>query len=255
MYAVVICQSLNYLMTAILNNILPWDGTHLGVYTLPIVDIVTSGVTYYRGITLPNGIIYCTTVRTQDLFACIVEDIKPLFGLTRRGIHRITLNGFEYLLYYVPISLKNEIIWETPLNHLDARHELRKDPKFRAQVQRMIAFCDIMALCGTTESHIGIRPAANREYVLINTNETNTHIKKDTQYDYSIITKTLFAKWFGEDTSIHDVVKCMLHHTGNVNITASKLRSEIQNIIKKYDNNLIWYAAFIVDRASRHLLA
>lgn len=242
-------------MPTILNHTLPWDGTHLGVYALPIVDIATSGVTYYRGITLPSGVIYCTTVRTKDLFACIVEDIKPLFGLPRRGIHRITLNGFEYILYYVPISLKNEIIWETPLNQLHSRHELRKDPKFRLQVQRMIAFCDIMALCGTTESHIGIRPAANDEYVLINTNETNTQIKKDAKYDYSIITKTLFTKWFGEDTNIHDVVKGMLRHTGNVNMIASELRSEIQNIIKKYDNNLIWYAAFIVDRTSRHLLA
>lgn len=217
-----------------------------------------------------GGVIYCTAQCTQDVFPCIVEDIKSIFGIPRRGVHRITIDRREYIIYYVPISMKGEVVWETPLSRLDSKHPLRKNAKFRKNVQRTIAFCDILSLSSTGEPAIRIRPGVDGEYIPISVNELNTSIMKGDTYDFSILTKTLFSKWFGEETSISDIVKEMMHyqiihtkiptiHTGtestdNLVLISTDIRNKINNVIKQYDRNYIWYSNFIVDRMSRHLL-
>lgn len=273
----------------ILNNLLKWDGSYLGSYIGGFThQWAVEGIRYY-GITLPQGwteyanfsegnrqisggTIYCMATRTKDVFPCIVEDIKSIFGIPRRGIHRITIDNRDYLIYYVPISIKGQVIWETPLNRLDAKHTLRRDVTFRKEVQKIIAFCDILALCSTGETAIRIRPGADGRSVPISVNESTTAISKGVDYDYSILTKTLFSKWFGEETSISDIVKELVNYKSTIGpvkvpnvrgydpnstklvIISSEIRNKVDEIIKKYDPNYIWYSYFIVDRLSRHLL-
>jgi len=263
----------------ILNNRLSWNGSHLGSYMGIITHKWSLEGNCYYGITLPQGwspednipggIIYCMASYTKNLFPCIVEDIKTIFGIPRRGFHRINIDNKEYILYYVPISIKGEVIWETPLNRLDSKHPLRKNPLFRKEIQKIIAFCDILALTNTGEKSIRIRPGINGNYIPINVNESTTTIYKTDTYDYSILTKTLFSKWFGEETSIDDIVKEMVTHssenkiptirgvellTNNLTLISSEIRNKVNEIIKKYDINYIWYSCFIIDRMSRHLL-
>ena len=268
-------------MTNVLNNRLAWDGSHLGSHNgTRITCRWEQQGTKYTGIYLeegwsegmPGGSIYCIAICSKDLFPCIVDDIKRLFDIPRRGVHRIGIAGKEYILYYVPISVRGEIIWETPLSRLDSRHRLRSDPIFRRDVQKVIAFCDILALCGTGEPSIRIRPGADGKFTPISVNERTTAIMKESSYDYSILSKTLFSKWFGENTSLCDVVKDMVkyqsvrYQTGipiprspggnsdNLAVISACMRNEIDAIIKRYDGNYIWYSYFIVDRMSRYLL-
>jgi len=260
-------------MATILNNQLRWDGGYLGSF----LDCITNkwlseGINYYE-LTLPYGwsqeygagVIYCTMICNKGTFPCIVEDIKPLFGIRRRGVHRITINNKEHIIYFVPISLTGDIIWETPLIRLDGKHQLRKNSLFRHEVQKIIAFCDILALCNTNESCIRIRQGSGDIFVPVAVNDNTTSISKNEAYDYSILTKTIFNKWFGEETSIDDIVKELAGYqstiipsfgkqsTNLVTITTT-IRNKIDHIIKKYDTNYIWYSYFIIDRLSRHLL-
>lgn len=253
----------------ILNDYLPWDGSHLGSYTDAITErCVREGTTYYI-ISLPEGwnvnegerqlapgVIYCTAMCTKNVFACIVEELKPLFGLARRGIHRITIDNKEYILYYIPITVDGELIWETPLSRLDLKHPMRVDPLFRFEIQKIIAFCDLLALTNTNESYIIIRPGTNTSYVPINSNENNTSIIRQPQNDFSIISKVLFIRWFGEDTPLDSVVKDMVGYSikDNLTVAATKLRDQMNQVITKYDRALLWYGQFIFNRLSRQLL-
>ena len=221
---------------------------------------------------LDSGVIYCMAQCTKDVFPCIVEDIKSIFGIPRRGVHRIIIDGKHYIIYYVPISVKGEIVWETPLTRLDSKHLLRKNPNFRKEVQKAIAFCDILSLSSTGEPSIRIRPGVDGEYIPITVNEINTSIVKGNTYDFSILNKTLFSKWFGEETSISDIVKEMMHYQSkqmptqniiplidpnpndNLATISTEIRSKVDKVINQYDRNYIWYSNFIVDRMSRHLL-
>lgn len=286
----------------VINNLLKWDGSHVGSYIGAFThQWSVEGIRYY-GITLPQGwsehnnleeiaaldnkqativtespipggTIYCTATCTKDVFPCIVEDIKSIFGLPRRGIHRITIDNRDYLIYYVPISIKGQVIWETPLNRLDSKHVLRQDPVFRKEVQKIIAFCDILALSSTGEPSIRIRPGSNGKFIPISVNESTTTITKglaQAEYDYSILTKTLFSKWFGEEISISNIVKEMVNYkslygpikipiikgteSNDLVIISSQMRSKVDEVIKKYDTNYIWYSYFIIDRMSRNIL-
>jgi hypothetical protein len=274
----------------IINTLLKWDGSHLGHFSKDVIvsHWLLENTSYY-GINLPEGIVYCNANRTKDAFPCIVEDIKSIFEIPRRGVHRINIGGWEYVLYYVPISLQGEVIWETPLNRLDSKHLLRKDPYFRKSVQRIIAFCDILALSSTGEPTIRIRPGIGGQFIPINCNESATMIAKSVDYDFSVLSKTIFSKWFGEETVIGDIVKEMIHYqnpqkwigemspdqryvetikdflpnmngnkiqepTTKMTVICSSIRSRIDEIIKQYDANYSWYSCFIIDRMSRYLL-
>jgi hypothetical protein len=258
----------------ILNDYLPWDGSHLGSYADVILEQWSwEGITYYiivlpkgwnisdeptfgQSRELSEGVIYCTAIRTKSVFPCIVEELKPLFGLARRGIHRIIIDKREYMLCYVPITVDGKLVWDIPLSRLDLQHSLRVDQLFRFEVQKIIAFCDLLALTNTNESHILVRPGTDKTYVPVNSNENNTSIIRQPQNDFSIISKVLFIRWFGEDTSIHNVVKNMVGYSVHDNLTValSKLRDQLHQTITKYDRKLSWYTQFIFDRVSKHLL-
>jgi hypothetical protein len=82
--------------------------------------------------------------------------------------------------------------------------------------------------------------------------------------------KTLFNKWFGEETSLGEIIKEMVErkniNTNHISVKeetkivdlaqiSSEIRYKVDDIIKKYNNEYVWYSYFIVDRISRHLLA
>jgi hypothetical protein len=263
----------------VINNILKWDGEHLGNYIGSITQKWSMEGDNYFAITLPKGwkymgnemeqgIIYCMATNAKDAFPCIVEDIKQIFGITRRGLHRIKIDNKEYIIYYVPINIKGDVIWETPLNRLDSKHELRNDKEFKNKVQRLLLFCDILSLNKTGEPMIRIRPGADLTYIPINYNTESTIISRNDNYDYCIISKVLFMKWFGETASLDEIVKDMVGYkkikinsvipiiTNNGELTAkcAEIRNKIDKIIEKYDGNYIWYSYFIVDKISRYLL-
>lgn len=251
-------------MLKIINNRLRWDGEDLGSNQgIKILDEIKYRDTKYTRIYMPEGwsekigkgIICCVKVKVKDLFPCIVEEIKRVFGVTRRGTHRITIKAKEYIIYYVPISTEGDIIWEMPIRNLDKQHE----NNFRREVQKIIVFCEILALCGTSESKIKVRYEIEGKYTMINVNGEKTSITKEVNYDYSIITKNLLSKWFGDDYTIREVLVEMIKETGentsNIGLLSTRLRSKIDKIIMSYDRIYIWYSYFIIERVSRYLLA
>lgn len=268
----------------VINNLLSWDGSELENN----VD-VKLGIQWNNDgricqeILCPVGWmgyqkeckIYCIITVLKDLFPCIVEDLKPLFGLPRRGIHRITIQGKKYIIYYVQLSNKNEIMWEKTVDKLETKHQLRQDPRFRKLMQKTILFSELLSLSNTTESKIGIRYGTNNEYIPISYNETSTTVAKSYKYDHSILTKTIIFKWFGESTNISDIVKEMVYYkiiprigvpgrlripminesgSDPLVILTANLRSKIDAVIKNYDPTYIWYSNVIIGRLSRYLL-
>ena len=268
-----------------------WDGSHLGSYTGIIKRKWKDGSNTYYELELPSlpfnfkddqslslkSEVFCIGIMTKSLFPCIVEEIKSLFNIPRRGIHRITIDNKEYIIYYVP-SCNGEIIQEKSLFHQEETDKLRRNNEFKKAMQRLLAFCEIMSLDDVTESTILIRQE-NNKYIPINSHEMETSIMKEDLYDGSIISETLFFSWFGEETSINDIVKemtgfytkppvslqqgCVLPNyiyktcnleTNNLHIITSEIRSATEKIIRKYDLNYVWYSRFIIDRISRYLL-
>jgi len=239
----------------ILNNYLKWDNTHLGIYEENvIIGVLNHNDIIYHSIRINNGIIYCIAVKTKNLFPCIVEDIKDIFGIKRRGIHQIKLGLNDYILYYVPVSTYSEIINETPLSHLDRNHELRIDKEFSNNVRKLLAFNDILSLSDTSEKNIIIRKDENNIFIPIGTNIITTSIIKGK--DHSVLPNAIFTKWFGEKFMISNIIYEMISNKNHktLSMLIGDIRTEINKIIYKYDSDYIWYSCFIIERLSNHLL-
>jgi hypothetical protein len=266
-------------MGAILNDLLPWDGSFLGTFDeSSIVQRWTIDKIKYSAIRMapPDGastsrpsmagIVYGIIIPTENRLPCIIDAIKPFFGIHKRGIHQLQIGRTRHLIYYIPITSTRSILWETPVSALGLKHPLRHDPDFRPKLQCLIAFCDILGLSQTGEYSFWIRPSADG-YVPINTNDKITSIMKAEIYDYSILSKVLINRWIGEDLPIADIVKSMVNFGGGlgpleagpskpgdlVTITTD-LRNQIDQVIRHFDPNYVWYTNFIMERLTRYLL-
>src|SRR3989304_8393597 len=87
-------------MVIILNNHLKWDGSSLGIGLINN-QWKMENIQYYS-INLPThpqyslGTIYCRALPAKDLFPCIIDELRELFGLPRRGVHRVHIGAKEY---------------------------------------------------------------------------------------------------------------------------------------------------------------
>jgi hypothetical protein len=164
----------------------------------------------------------------------------------------------------VPITADGKVVWETPLNRINVRDPLRKNEQFQTAVRRLIVFSDILALNQTGEPALWIRNGKDGSYIPINTNIKATTIVKSNEYDFSVIPKILFTRWFGETVSMYDVLVDMIadvedlpsyHSNNDLATLLAQVRKRIEEIVQCYDKNYIWYVSFITDRMSRILLA
>jgi len=224
----------------------------------------------------PEGYICCMAKMlkySEVMFACISEALKEVFGIKKRGLHWIQIDNKYYVLYYMQVTVSGEIVSEIQLNHIDNKHELRTHPIFKRDIQKIIIFRDILALTEITESVIRIRVGINDDYVPISCNEYRTKMMKNGVMDLSLISKTMFNKWFGEKTSISEIIEEMIdfhlypEHCDTrdlepkiktpeiLSILLFDIRNKIYSCIEKYDKTYVWYASVIMDRMSRHMLA
>jgi hypothetical protein len=225
------------------------------------------GVTYH-GVKLAVGVVYCVALRKEGTLTAIIEDIKAIFGVTRRGVHRVTLGRTEYTLYYVPVDLQGRVVWETPLTQLDKNHPLRSDPQFRRDMRRLLLFCDLLSLGNTTEGTVRVRCGTAGSFVPVNYNE-NTTLMREQAYDYSVLGKKLLDQWFGEETSVAEATWEMMERprtpsrqragipppARSPSVITADLRSRLEAVIKSYNPDYIWLSYFIIDRMSRNLLS
>jgi hypothetical protein len=238
----------------IINNDLPWDGSFIGKF--PISSIIykwkLERTVYYKILMSTTAefknVLYCIPYKTKSKLPCIIDNIKHIFNIPKRGLHQIILGKSTYIIFFVPITKDGELVWETPLNRLKNDHFLRKDEKFSKKIRYMITFCDILSLSNTEENILRIRD----KQTIINFNY-NISLQKEKVYDFTVISNRLYNKWFGDEFSIKDTVKEIFNYE-DLDMICFDLREKIDEIIKKYDSNYIWYSYFIVDRVSRYLL-
>lgn len=250
-------------MNVIVNNELPWNGTLLGTYPESnLLNRWDTGKTPWASIHLtPNGkhnvqgTIYCGIVPYRNTFPLIIDEIRTIFDLPRRGLHVIVLGQTMYLISYISTTMNNELIWDTPLNMIGKDHTLRKDPELRKQVQYIILFCELLALTSTGEPKIILRPGVNNSLIPINTNDVSTTISRGKSYDYSVLTSPLINKWFGDNDLGSIIGELIAYDRENMNYgrRIAQLRKELELAINKYDSGYVWYVNFIIDRISRYI--
>lgn len=232
----------------VINGLLPWDGSHLGKYDRSVIkrQYLNDGVRY-TDITLDIGKIYCIINKTKGNVECMVDEIKNIFGVNRRGTHRIILGSTNYIMYYVTISSDGKMIFDIPLSKI----EKYEDKEFAKEMRKVMVFCEILGLSSTTGKFIRIRNFGGKVYP-VNWN----HGILDTKM--SVIPKNMYEKWFGESITTYEILKEMIGYSEekkNLCEITSEIRGKIDEIVKKYDKTYIWYSNVIIERISRCILS
>lgn len=243
-------------MEIIYNSFLPWNNTHLGIFS---EDAIVLHLEYknlkYQKIRIEEGkYVYASLKRLKTKFPLILEDLKEYFGIPRRGLHQIKIGRYEYLMYYIPIDLNGNMIWEIPLNQCN--EPISKE--FSCMVRDFLAFCEILYLRNSNESNILIRLGALDKYIPIGKN-MNTFLTSrfDRNSIQSILSKTLYEKWF-KDISLKDSVANIIRNTPvarnttlnseNLLAITFQIKSDVDKVVQKYDSNFIWLSHYINER-------
>lgn len=228
----------------IINYKYEWDNSYIGSFKKEdILETWNECGEKYIKLNNDKGIICGIIKKNKDNFCCIIEDIRELFGIKRRGINRIKIDNINYYLFYVNINENKQIIIETNIYKLKKDDKLRKDKKFIEKIRKIITIDYILNLKNCKERNIKIRKIGE-EYEPIAYNMEETIIDKN----QDIIPKMMYDKWFGEEKTIKDVIKDIIKGNKKKNIILTDLRNKIEQIINKYNKEYIWYSCFIIER-------
>ena len=238
-------------MSELLNNLLSWDGSDIGEGAI-LSSWSSYADTYYLIYCHTQGHIVCQANRTNSCFPCIIEDIRVLFNLPKRGTHRITIGGYQWILYYVPLSSNGATTyWEVPLSELVAAHPLRSDEMFRAEMARLLAFQEVLSLTQTSERSIRLRTGDGQTYQPVSYSEGERTIKGGKVV--AILSKTIMSRWLGDHCTYTAAAHLLLAHLEPYREDewldfCNVLRTEIERIVTHYDAQFLWLANCVVAR-------
>lgn len=238
-------------MSELINNTLLWDGSSIGEGTI-ISHWECYADRYYIIYCYSYGYILCQATRTTSNFPCIIEDIRVLFNLPKRGCHRINIASYQWVIYYVPLSSDHTVAyWEVPLSHLSMLHPLRRDLSFRSEMERLLAFQEVLSLTQTSERNLRLRTGDGATYQPISYCESERTVKQGKTM--GILSKMIFGRWLGDHCTVSKAAHTLLNHDEPYTEEewlsfCNTLQSEIQRIVVHYDAQFLWLSHCIISR-------
>lgn len=218
-----------------------WDGSHLGTYDETVIlnkiklypcNIYSIYIKEYMK--TPE---WYAMHKSNDKYSCIIDEIKPIMGLTKIGTHSINIGSSLYTIYRTngyPTLLKGLTI-KTILNSFSSVR-LISSSVYKMMVQDTFVFRMIVGLTSNCESSI----------MLVDGIPSSYRNKMDTKKDDSPnMSPSVMDKWFVD--SVEDSIKRFVAHS----VHTLTMRQSIQKVVKRLDPNLIWVENFILDRMLR----
>lgn len=227
----------------------PWDGTLLPHTGIIIAEQKIWGRKYVRILFPDIGEIYAIIERiglnqSQRLLPCIIDEIKPLFGLGKIGTHLVRIGKTYWLILHPDINTNGEVILDLSLSEIEKRG-LLTDTIIRETIA-IFLFHDIIFTSSTHEDDIIIKEingtlhAYDFKNKKVKFNETNH------------LSQKINCKWLnGCDRAA--IVKEMIGYNGDQAAFLSEFSSKLENIINRLDRSYIWFNNSIICRLRQYL--
>lgn len=241
-----------------------WDGSHLGDFKTNIIDrkIKFENMNYFL-LKLNMNFdlkILCRARRVYDKLPCIIDEIKPVFGIEKMGSHSIKIGKSLYVIYKTEWDTKNndiEINIGEPLHKIPKLDSIRISAEF--EIKCMLAFRDLVGL-ECYESCI-IIDKENKKMVTL-----KEHVSKgntDTIIDsFSNISPSINKLWFAKNDLTY-YVNFMIGNIISYNGSEFKYKSLIETYLRlhtfiektadRIDKKHIWIVNYVTTRLRTHL--
>lgn len=220
-----------------------WDGSYLGILSSEnILTTVRTNVTYCR-ISYKGCETTCILRWIKNSLPCLIDEIKPLFGLEKLGTHwahykskcvmLIQYNGSPYY----------------PLKDIKSKYpHILDDKSFRYRIQQIYVFREILQLSQSNDSSIRIL-ISGQNFIPVSFTDSSI------SYNRIQLPKTVIKSWFhiSEPSSI--LLKMFpITHQIQISEFSSQLLGNIQHLSLRIDPDTIGYASCISDTITLRLL-
>lgn len=227
---------------------LSWNGTYIDNFSVKNIvnkfniETFEYWVIYYQG--------YMTTcmIKLSKYYnQCLVDELKPLFGLNKLGTHYAKYNDKYVILTRARTTIDNSyIVMDYTLNNNNKTKpseiinkpidNVNIDPlliPLISKIREIYVFRDLLGLSKSTDSSIAIRKSDELYPVSL----IDSHIKCERLIDLSVSTylpDTVFNKWFKDESPTAILKKmCSCINTNKITNIVFRIRGDIENIVKR----------------------
>lgn len=243
---------------------LPWDGSYLGEFKTNIITkrIKFDNINFFL-IKLNINIdlvVLCRFIRSNNKIPCIIDEIKPIFGINKIGTHSIKIGKVLYIIYKTQWYIKNneiEIEMGEPLNRIEKNEQFIKS--FEFDIKSMFAFRDLLGL-DCFESSIYVDTNTKKIFPL---KENKTKGKESTIIDISSnMSISVSRRWFNKNdlnfyiNYISGNIKSIQNNNFTYNPiteTFMKIHNYVYNVVFFIDKNEVWIINYITTRLRNYL--
>ena len=187
----------------------------------------------------PDEIHWCIVYSASTNDPLIIDELKPIFGLTRLGTHKVQYKGRGYCLVKPQLDSQGDIVPEVCLSEHDGTDRI-----FIYQAQEVYVFRELLGISQTYEKNIKVRHGSPVSLIE----------RRINPFHGKVIPNNALNKWF-EGTDVTLVVKRFLSvsNFNDIPTVTFKLHNDIERVINRVSRGSIFYVSFIVDRIRRRL--
>lgn len=223
-----------------------WDGSYLGEYDRDIIEweLKTKRGKYCQ-LTI-NEVPVIAQIRTiKSSLPCIIDEIKPLFGLVKMGSHHLYLGKTMYQiikpLVFKSGGLQEDYRLDEILSQYQKSENLPED--FVKNVQKTYMFRNVLGIPQNFDRSINVRIDNNIMHPI---SFTESRMEP---HNYKPLSKAAIKRWFNNnDDSLDILLRDMLNieEENDFEIKMPMLRIDIDNIISRINREYVMFTAFII---------
>ena len=230
-----------------------WDGTSLGIISEnQILAKYNLGTLEYWAITKDKYSTICIVRKCKDYTPCIVDELKPLFGLAKLGTHYARYNSRYYIL--IRSRMDKEKGYLTPEVFLK---EYSNNIELKDKIKNIYVFRDILGIGKSNDDSIILRRSPiNDEIFPISLLDKCINVEKLSDLSISTsIPETIFKRWISDDSPSRILCKMFkVHNEAMIVKKLYNLKSKMNIILKRVsDNEYIDLSDILISRISNKL--
>lgn len=224
-------------------EMLTWDGSYLGSLCKKNITISKVGKEVLWTFTYKESKCQAFAVSNKGMFPCIVDELKPIFGLSKVGTHSARVGGKIFILRK-PLLIDGKVCQDILLSD----KEVKICPLLAKQIRDIFAFRFIMCVSTSFNRYIHIRKEPKKWSRAVSYNESSFNIREGAS-----LTQTVLKKWFSR-VDLDTVVKGILNPKGEDMVKViARYRNSISEVILRVDKELILLEDEIIHRISNLL--
>ena len=236
----------------IISNPFLWNGECLGVLT--DINLIKIKEPNCFKLNIYNYIGYGSIRRIINTHACIIDELKTVFGLPKLGTHWFIYENKIYLLTKL-ITKKiikldgdvrpiDEIVYEKPLKDVKIFN-----PIFTQQVKATYVFRDLLGIRKSLDCNIIVREDKNFPYP-ISCGEKRISIKEGENIPHSE-----YDSWFSESCYSNALKQLLqVYDSKEAVVKYEYLKEKMQEVISRIDSKYNYLAVVILRRITNRLV-